>query len=124
MKEPYTQLQRLAEDECANYCEGECLPADKPCKVITDNGDICRYFAEAVLPLDITLQRAVLSSDADQISMKCCEDCGAGFKPTGRTQRFCVQCGAKRKWDRNALRQKAWREKTDPHNAFSAQNSF
>jgi len=92
--------------------------------MVACNGDICGYFAEAVLPLDIMLQRAVLSSDADQISMKCCEDCGAGFKPTGRSQRLCVLCGAKRKRKRNALRQKAWREKTDPHNAFSAQNSF
>lgn len=48
------ECKALAADECANYFENRCIPADRPCEVCTETG-LCWYFREAVLPIDLEL---------------------------------------------------------------------
>ena len=50
-------IRQLAQKECANYDNGSCLPADRPCHVISpayktihDGAVNCDYFLRAVLP--------------------------------------------------------------------------
>lgn len=40
-------IKRIAERECANYFDGDCLAANKKCWVATER---CGYFERAVIP--------------------------------------------------------------------------
>ncbi len=54
-------VRSLVKNECANYDhEYGCLPFDCPCPVLNKPDRLCRYFRNAVLPLDPTLEAANL----------------------------------------------------------------
>ena len=56
-------IRKLVTDLCANYDNQErlCLPLDCPCYMLHKwrTGSFCRYFQEAVLPVDPALESAL-----------------------------------------------------------------
>ena len=85
-------IRKLVTGECANYdSEYGCLPLDCPCYMLDKcrTGAYCRYFREAVLPLDPMLEKAITGEGAAPDSRPCAV-CGRPFLPEGR-QSYCSE---------------------------------
>jgi len=86
------EIRRLATSMCANYddCFKECLLLNRACYmtygVAYNNSALCKYFREAVLPLN-PLLAAVFS---EHYETKSCKICGTEFIPVGR-QAYCSE---------------------------------
>ena len=61
------RVRRLVTDLCANHDNQDrlCLPLDCPCYMLHKwwTGSFCRYFQEAVLPVDPALESAITGED-------------------------------------------------------------
>lgn len=93
---------------CANYDrEYGCLPLDCECYMLGKcyTGPMCRYFREAVLPLDPDLERSLAGVRGEP---HICPICEAVFYPVGK-QTYCgPRCAAKarRKRQRGYMRKR------------------
>ena len=79
------KIRRLVTGMCANY-DGEsglCLPLDCPCYMLHKcwTGAYCRYFRNAVLPLDPALEIA-LTDEGMAPELRVCAVCGRAFLPS------------------------------------------
>jgi hypothetical protein len=83
-------IRRLVKSMCANFDHGYgCLPLDDACYMFTIayvNSSLCKYFRDAVLPLDPALE-AVFS----RMPVKPCERCGIVIPIQGR-RAYCESC--------------------------------
>lgn len=89
-REEKATIRKLVTKWCANYDkECGCLPLDCDCYMLGKcwTGAFCRYFREAVLPLDPMLE-ATLTQDGPAPETRICPVCGRAFLPDGRT-RYC-----------------------------------
>ena len=78
------KIRRLVTGMCANY-DGEsglCLPLDCPCYMLHKcwTGAYCRYFRNAVLPLDPALE-ITLTDEGMAPELRACAVCGKAFLP-------------------------------------------
>ena len=93
-------IRKLVTEMCANYDrEYGCLPLDCECYMLGKcwTGAYCRYFREAVLPLDPVLSASI---------------CGRPFLPEGR-QSYCSEaCKAEGNRRRSRERMRKKRDKT------------
>lgn len=83
-------IRTLVTGECASYdSEYGCLPLDYPCYMLGKcwAGAYCRYFREAVLPLNPMLESAITGEGAAP-DTRLCAVCGRPFFPEGR-QAYC-----------------------------------
>lgn len=109
-REEKTAIRRLVTSMCANYDrEYGCLPLDCECYMLTKcwTGALCRYFREAVLPLNPALEAAI-TVEGPPPDFKICPVCGGAVPPDGR-QAYCSQrCAraARRKQKREHMRKK------------------
>lgn len=124
MKASKTQSRELTRSEraairrlvrlCANYTdEYGCLPLDAPCYMLGKwwTGGYCRYFQNAVLPLDPVLEAALLGQSGG--SYKVCPVCGAAYIPI-TSQAYCSEaCRSKGKREAARLRQRQHRYKNN-----------
>ena len=81
---------------CANYDrEMGCLPLDCECYMLGKcwTGAYCRYFREAVLPLNPVLE-AALNTEGPAPETRPCPVCGRPFLPDGR-RRYCSEACSK-----------------------------
>ena len=109
-REERAAIRSLVVKWCANYDrEYGCLPLDCECYMLGKcyTGALCRYFREAVLPLDPRLE-AALAADGAAPDFKSCPVCGGAFFPNGRPE-YCSQRGsqAARHRQLRAFRRKA-----------------
>ena len=101
-------IRKLVTGMCANYDpEYGCLPLDCPCYMLNKwwTGAYCKYFQNAVLPLDFALEAALMGNNA---ARKICPVCGAAFVPV-TSQAYCSEaCRAigQREADRRRKRDK------------------
>ena len=82
-------IRALVKASCANYdYQYGCLPLDCPCYMLNKwwTGAYCKYFHNAVLPLNPALEASLMGSG----DLKPCEVCGTLFSPVGR-QAFCSE---------------------------------
>ena len=81
------KIRSLVTGMCANYDRetGLCLPLDCGCYMLHKcwTGAYCRYFREAVLPLDPELL-AALTVEGGSPELRACTVCGRAFLPEGR----------------------------------------
>ena len=81
------KIRTLVTGMCANYDResGLCLPLDCACYMLHKcwTGAYCRYFREAVLPLNPELQ-ASLTTEGISPELRACAVCGKPFLPEGR----------------------------------------
>lgn len=105
-----TAIRRLVSKWCANYDRDcGCLPLDCECYMFGKcwTGAYCRYFREAVLPLDPALEAALLA-EGPRPDFKACPVCGRAVAPDGR-QTYCSAACAKaahRRQQREYMRKK------------------
>ena len=89
-------IRALVTKWCANYDrEYGCLPLESDCYMLEKcwTGACCRYFREAVLPLDPALE-AALTAEGPPPAFKACPVCGGAVFPDGR-QTYCSAACAK-----------------------------
>ena len=91
------------------YRDCGCLPLDCECYMFGKcwTGAYCRYFREAVLPLDPALEVALLA-EGPRPDFKACPVCGRAVAPDGR-QTYCSAACAKaahRRQQREYMRKK------------------
>lgn len=109
-REEKAAIRRLVTSMCANFDrEYGCLPLDCECYMLGKcwTGAYCRWFREAVLPLDPALE-AALCSGSPAPDFKPCPVCGGAVPVDGR-QAYCSQrCAqvARRKQKREHMRKK------------------
>ena len=89
-------IRRLVKSQCANYDNDYgCLPLDGDCFMFGkaySGGALCKWFRDAVLPLDAELERIFTSGIAPDT--KPCVVCGTAFSLNGR-QIYCSdKCAA------------------------------
>ena len=85
-----TAIRKLVVQWCANYDRDTgCLPLDCGCYMLgkTWTGPMCRYFRQAVLPLDPALEQA-LAQEEVVLDRRVCPLCGRSFVPK-RRQLYC-----------------------------------
>lgn len=102
-------IRKLVTVMCANYdSEYGCLPLDCDCYMLNKwwTGAYCKYFQQAVLPLDPVLE-ATLTGRAPP-ALDACAICGKPFVPEGK-QTYCSPAcadNARRKRQRGYMRKK------------------
>jgi len=83
-------IRKLVTGMCVNYDpEYSCLPLDCPCYMLNKwwTGAYCRYFQNAVLPLDSALEAALTGNGA---ARKICPVCGVVYVPV-TSQAYCSE---------------------------------
>lgn len=104
-------IRKLVTGMCANYDsdEGLCLPLDCACYMLGKwwTGSYCRYFREAVLPLDPALFSS-LCEENPAPELRPCAACKRPFLPKGRQIYCCEACKAEgnRRRSRERMRKK------------------
>ena len=96
-REEKRAIRALVTKWCANYDrECGCLPLDCECYMLGKcwTGALCRYFREAVLPLDPALEAALLT-EGPRPDFKICPICGGPVAPD-RRQAYCSAACAKK----------------------------
>ena len=109
-REEKAAIRKLVTKWCANYDkEYGCLPLDCECYMLGKcwTGAYCRYFREAVLPLDPVLE-AALTAEGKAPETRPCPVCGGADLADGR-MRYCSPAwagAALRKQKRDYMRTK------------------
>ena len=103
-------IRKLVVSQCANYDhEYGCLPLDYGRCYMLDKwwtGSNCKYFQNAVLPLNPVLEATLLGGGDTEL--RACAFCGEQFRPKGK-QAYCSDaCAdkARRKRNREHMRKK------------------
>ena len=111
-----TKIRRMVVDSCANYDSQDrvCRPLDCPCYMLHKwwAGSFCRYFQEAVLPVDPALESAITGEDTS-LKQKTCPVCGKAYLPI-TSQAYCsdsCRAFARRKSERERKRRKRQQDK-------------
>lgn len=102
-------IRKQVTELCANYDSRDklCCPLDCPCYMLHKwwTGSFCRYFQEAVLPVDPALESAITGEDTS-LKQKICPVCGRAYLPT-TSQAYCsdsCRAFARRKSERDRKR--------------------
>lgn len=90
----------LIREECANCFQGQCLPLDTACPQINSDSLLCRWFRDAVLPLDGQLHAQVMGAGG----LKTCTVCGGVFRALSNRAKYCAGCAAKERRKKDAER--------------------
>lgn len=102
-------IRKMVTGMCANYdYEYGCLPLDRECFMLHKwwSGAYCRYFQNAVLPIDPVLEAMLLDETA--VETRLCAFCGEPFPANGK-QAYCgTDCAghAQRRRNRDYMRKK------------------
>ena len=102
-------IKKLVVSMCANYDkEYGCLPLDCDCVMLNKwwTGGGCKYFKNAVLPLDPILEASLTGREAPAQDL--CAACGKPFIADGRKAYCSPACAgqAQRKQQRDYMRKK------------------
>ena len=109
-REEKRKIRTLVVKWCANYDkEHGCLPLEQECYMFGKcwTGAYCRYFREAVLPLDPALEAALLTEGPPPV-FKPCPVCGGAVPADGRLS-YCSEACARialRRQKRDYMRKK------------------
>jgi hypothetical protein len=92
------KIINLIQNECCDYSSGDCNRIDRNCaqiqrlKRLKENSDLsifaCKWFHEAVLPLDEDLQSILLAPQ----DLKKCERCKVPFSAGSNRAKYCNSC--------------------------------
>lgn len=102
-------IRRLVKEMCANYdSEYGCLPLDCECYMLNKwwSGAYCRYFQNAVLPLNPALEATLLGCAVPELEP--CAICGKPFMPEGKQAYCSAACAgaARRKRQRGYMQKR------------------
>lgn len=113
-REERREIKKLVVSMCANYDRKYgCLPLDYGRCYMIDKcwtGSLCKYFREAVLPLNPALEAALTDSGLP-VPEKVCSVCGTAYLPT-TSQAYCSDaCRIKGQREDSRKRQRKRRQK-------------
>ena len=104
----YRRAGRLVQ-ACCNYDNGQCIALDEGdgcvCVQSISYSLLCRWFREAVLPLDKELETGLLY----RAESKKCAVCGRLFLPGSNRAKYCPECAARMKRKHAAERKRKQR---------------
>lgn len=104
----YRRARRLVQ-ECCNYDNGQCIVLDEGdgcvCVQSISYSLLCRWFREAVLPLDKELETELLY----RTESKKCAVCGSLFLPGSNRAKYCPECAVRMKRKHAAERKRKQR---------------
>ena len=90
-EEQYRRMRKLVK-ECCNYDNGQCIVLDRGdgcvCVQRISYSLICKWFMQAVLPLDQELEAALLH----RLNEKRCVVCGRILYPGSNRAKYCPAC--------------------------------
>lgn len=89
-REERGEIKRMVTEQCANYSKHYgCLPLDGTCYMLGKyyTGAYCKYFQNAVLPLNPALEASLTKAESYTLR-KSCPVCGADYIPT-TSQAYC-----------------------------------
>ena len=99
-----SRVNKLVRKECCNHDCGNCIMADDgdehACAQLMSRHMSCRWFEEAVLPLDPEL--ALQLSEEKETPVAYCEICGQEIIKTNNKKKYCDSCAARRKRKQSA----------------------
>ena len=103
----FSRAKKLLRRLCANYDRGNCLLLDDGydpciCPQLISNSLLCRYFCAAVLPADRDLYEEILGGTL----MRRCAVCGRPIFRPSNAAKYCVNCAAKERRKRDAVRKR------------------
>jgi len=107
------KARKLIRAECCNYDaqRGECFALDEGdgcvCVQAVSYSLLCRWFKEAVLPLEPELRIAL----EPKVTTRHCASCGKDYIPRGRASKYCPDCAKKIKRQRERERKRLARQK-------------
>jgi ribosomal protein L37E len=109
-REERAAIRKLVTGMCANYDRDcGCLPLDYGgCYMLNKwwTGSYCKYFQNAVLPLDPMLEATLTGREAP--AMEACAICGKPIHAANNRAKYCAACAdaARRKRQREYMRKK------------------
>ena len=105
-------IRKLVTDMCANYDkEYGCLPLDCDCYMLGKcwTGAYCKYFQNAVLPLDPVLEATLTGRAAPETDK--CAVCAKAFRTTNNRAQYCKTCAKTRRRSRQREYQREYMKK-------------
>ena len=122
-EKPLQEYSRLTDEQlaavkklvkkCCNFLQGTCVALDKgdgcPCVQSFSYSLICKWFRNAVLPLDPSLEAALWRGDKKQ-----CAYCGNYFIPRSNRALYCPNCRTIHQREADAAKhRRLYAQKTD-----------
>ena len=115
--EPKTKLKTMTEPqrrsaakliraECCNCMSGECILLNCVCPQLQSYSLICKWFPEAVLPLDKPLCAEIMGVGKN---MKNCAVCMKPFVASSNRAKYCLECATKQRNKHKAARMREYR---------------
>ena len=100
----YNQYRKAGKllNECCNYDKGRCLILETICTQAISRTLLCKWFKEAVLPLDKELSAVLLHKQ----KAKQCVICGKSFMPGSNRAKYCLDCSIIERKRKEAARQR------------------
>ena len=110
-REERAAIRSLVTRMCANYdSKYGCLPLDCPCYMLGKywTGAYCKYFEQAVLPLDPALMAGLTGNAILAAGTRPCSACGKPFPIKGKQTYCTAACARKahRKQNRENMRKR------------------
>jgi hypothetical protein len=110
-REERTAIRKLVVSMCANYDNlYGCLPLDCACYMLGKwwTESYCKYFQNAVLPLNPQLTASLLGGAALNLETRPCDICGQAFPVSGKQAYCSTACAdkARKKRQREYMRKK------------------
>ena len=90
----------LIREECANYFQGQCVPLDTVCPQNHSDSMLCKWFKNAVLPLNKDVHAQIMGADG----LKICVVCGRVFRALSNRAKYCSECARKQRRKKDAER--------------------
>ena len=119
-KDEQRAVRTLIRNECATLpaCEQEFRCSPRTCPQTENNELKCRWFIEAVLPLNRDLQNRLAKrfdlgeTDKTIDALKPCAVCGKAFEAKSNRARYCLECRGTTRRKQAAIRASRFRGKT------------
>lgn len=102
MSKTLSDIRSLLKNECCNYDNGNCIVKDLPCPQLTAESVVCKWLADAVLPLNPELGGLCEVRHVEKKPVRLCVICGKTVV-TGRAQ-YCPKCSQKQQriWEKKS----------------------
>lgn len=105
-EDQFNRAKKLIRKNCCNYSQGNCLCLDNgissPCAQLITRTVVCKWFKEAVLPVDAKLHVELTPVK----SGRTCKTCGKQLCSKSKNIKYCSRCAYEEKKKRDVERKR------------------